>query len=119
MSDWISELLPYVWSVPLFMIFLAGLVVAAVNLAKCPRVAVLSGVAFLMLLGSVFANLALSIWVRQAGAQAAGGDIERVYFVFGLAQAAVHVVAYGLLITAVFIDRTATAPFQQSFARTK
>lgn len=114
MSDWISQLLPYVWAVPHFLVFMIGLVVAATNLSKYPRVAVLSGVAFLILLGTVFANVAFSVWVRHGGIEAAG-SVEHVYFLFSLVIAAVDVVAYGMLVTAVFIDRPAKSPFQKGF----
>ena len=103
--DMTSFLVSHLWAFPYLLVFVIGLAVSAANWSKCPRVAALSGVAFLILLGTLFAGIALSVWTMLGWTSS--GDIGRVYQVFGLARAVFDVVAYGMLVTAVFIDRAA------------
>ena len=104
MGRWMEFLMSHLWAIPYVVVMVIGLVVSAVNWPKCPRAAALSAVAFLVLLGTVTASIALNFWVEFRDSL---GDIGRIYQVFSVVVSLVNAVAYCMLVTAVFIDRPA------------
>jgi hypothetical protein len=102
-TSFLVQQLPFV--VPYALVFLVGLVVSLVHLQRCPKPAMLSAFGFgallcITLLTPVFHALAFS----QGGTNG-WARVGLLSSIVSIVSALVHVVAFSLLIVAVFIDR--------------
>ena len=106
--DWSAFLLSQLWSVPYLIVYLVGSVLCLVFWRRHPVVSILSLLAFVILIGSVAIGSALQLW--QMGAIQNGStyaDIGRILGIAGIIRTMLGLIAWILLLTALFGWRSA------------
>ena len=120
-----SELTQMLWSqlqaLPLYLAWLAGLVVAIVTWRRHPAVSLIASIAFVVLLALTFATRVLNIWLARflIGTGWTADQIGIFYGVYGLVFAVIEALAWVLVIVAMFRWRAGAPnaeppPFQSS-----
>ncbi len=108
-----SELTQMFWSqlaaLPLYLTWLAGLVVAIVTWKRHPAVSLLTSIAFALLLVLTFFSRIVNIWVPRFMIEAgwSSDKIGLFYSVYGLVFAALEAVVWVIVIVAMFRWRAA------------
>jgi hypothetical protein len=86
---------------------LVGLLVAVEYRARHPRVSLLASLGLLVLVGSRVGGIVLQMWIRnkaQSGTRAS--DMRMLLTINSYALSALSAIGLGLIIAAVFSDRT-------------
>jgi hypothetical protein len=98
----------HLWMVPYLLVYLFGLVLAIVNLSRCPGAAMLAMLACVIALLNLVVGSAITYFVVQGGRDS-GADLATIVTVISVLRSLVGALATGMLFVAVFIGRGAPA----------
>ena len=101
--EWYTILISQVRVVPFLIIYCVGSILAAVRWNRHPTVSLLALCAFGILLANLAMSVVLQVW--QFGAHDRGVDAEEIGRVFGavaMIRSFLSVIAWSLLLTALF-----------------
>lgn len=109
-SDWSSILLSQLTNLPLLLVYVVGIILAAVFWQRHPAVSLLSTLAFsILLFGQVF-GVALTLWVSAGGHDLSGQQLARLFSLLNIVRVFLGTAAWVLLLMALFGWRTVPSP---------
>jgi hypothetical protein len=103
-----SALMQHLWLLPYLLVYLFGLVLAIVNLSRCPGAAMLAMVAMVIALLNLVGGTALTYFVIEGG-HGSGADLGTIVPVISVLRSLVGALATAMLMVSVFIGRSAPA----------
>ena len=107
-SNWMAILSSQIWTVPFYLIYLVGVVLALVYWRRHPVVSLLCVVAFAIFLGSRLVGAGFQLWIMQSNDR--GASHEQLAIVIGIVSSArvfFDAIGWILILTAMFGWRTA------------
>lgn len=109
-----SDITQMLWSqfaaLPLYLTWLAGVVVAIVTWKRHPAVSILASVAFVVLLALTFGSRIVNIWLPRLAMESGwtSDQIGLFYSIYGFVFATIEAVVWIAIIVAMFRWRTVT-----------
>ena len=100
-----SILVAFAWQIPMFLVWLAGLILAIARWSRHPRV---SGFVLVAVFAAGGMTLATQIVFRVLPHIMDGGSFVRIYPLISAVSSLTHALAWACLLAAVFTDRDGT-----------
>ncbi len=109
--NWASLVLSQIGNFLFLIVYFVGIVLALVFWRRHPTVSILCIVAFLILLGALVIGIGTQIWMTAGASRGMRSEeIGRFLSIMGIVRAGLGIVAWTLLLTALFGWRSPAAP---------